>query len=112
MNRATIHKRIRAKVKGTAVCPRLCVFRSNVHVYAQLIDDDAAVTLCAASDRDVSVKGKKHTKAELARLVGMEIAKRASKKGITRVVFDRGGFQYHGRVKQVAEGAREGKLSL
>lgn len=107
MNRKRIHKRIRAKIKGTAHAPRLAVFRSTKYMYAQLIDDAKAVTLCAATD--AAHKGK-HTKSERAKKVGEEIATKAKKAGITKVVFDRGGFPYHGRIKEVAEGAREGGL--
>lgn len=90
--------------------PRLAVFRSSKHIYAQIIDDEKAATICAASDAK-HAKSKK-TKAERAREVGVEIAKLAKKEGIEKVVFDRGGFQYHGRIKEVAEGAREGGLVL
>jgi len=110
MDRARIHKRIRAKVKGTKTKPRLSVFRSNQHIYAQVIDDEKGVTLCATSD-SVSKKGK-HTKLEKAKLVGLDIAKKAKDAGVKAVVFDRGGFKYHGRVQQVAEGAREGGLTF
>jgi len=110
MNRERIHKKIRAKVKGVAAMPRLAVFRSSKYIYAQIIDDEKAATICAASDA-AQVKAKK-TKAERAREVGIEIAKQAKKAGIEKVVFDRGGFQYHGRIKEVAEGAREGGLVL
>lgn len=107
MNRKRIHKRIRAKIQGTATAPRLAVFRSTKYMYAQLIDDAKEVTLCSASD--VAHKGK-HTKAERAKKVGEEIAKKAKEAGITKAVFDRGGFPYHGRIKEVAEGARAGGL--
>ncbi|MEK7487922.1 MAG: 50S ribosomal protein L18 [Patescibacteria group bacterium] len=107
MNRKRIHKRIRATIQGTAATPRLAVFRSSKYIYAQLIDDAKAVTLCAASD--VGHKGK-HTKSEHAKKIGEEIAKKAKETGITKVVFDRGGFPYHGRIKAVADGAREGGL--
>lgn len=109
MNRKRIHKRIRAKIQGTAFAPRLAVFRSTKHMYAQLIDDVKAVTLCSSSD--VAHKGKR-TKAERAKNVGEEIAKKAKEAGITKAVFDRGGFPYHGRVKAVADGAREGGLKF
>lgn len=110
MNRIRIHKRIRAKVKGTNERPRLSVFRSGKHVYAQLIDDAKQVTLAAASD--LSIKKGKHTKTELAKQVGTEIAKQAKAAGVSAVVFDRGGFPYQGRVRQVAEAAREGGLKF
>ena len=107
MNRKRIHKRIRSKIHGTAVAPRLAVFRSTKYMYAQLIDDAKEVTICAATD--AAYKGK-DTKSERAKKVGEEIAKKAKEAGITKAVFDRGGFPYHGRVKAVADGAREGGL--
>ncbi|MCR4322997.1 MAG: 50S ribosomal protein L18 [Candidatus Azambacteria bacterium] len=107
MNRKRIHKKIRAKIQGTALVPRLAVFRSTKYMYAQLIDDTKAVTLYAVSD---ITKKEKHTKSESAKILGEEIAKKAKEGGITKVVFDRGGFPYHGRVKAVAEGARSGGL--
>lgn len=107
MNRKRIHKRIRATIQGTSATPRLAVFRSAKYMYAQLIDDAKEVTLCAASD--VAHTGK-HTKSERAKKIGEEIAKKAKETGITKVVFDRGGFPYHGRIKAVADGAREGGL--
>lgn len=110
MNRGRIHKRIRTKVKGTKERPRLAVFRSHKHIHTQLIDDDRQVTLAAASD--LSLKKGKHTKSERARLVGKEIAKKAKEAGVKVAVFDRAGFQYHGRIKEVAEGAREGGLKF
>jgi large subunit ribosomal protein L18 len=102
------HARVRKKVVGAPERPRLAVFRSNRHVYAQLIDDVAAVTLAAASDTEV--KGSSPT--ERAKAVGGLIASRAKDAGIERAVFDRGGRQYHGRVAAVAEGAREGGLQI
>lgn len=108
MERSEIHKRIRAKISGTQERPRLSVYRSSQHIYAQLIDDQKAITILAISDSHVK-KGK-HTKSELAKMVGLELAKKAKAKGVESVVFDRGGFRYHGRVKQIAEGAREGGL--
>ena len=108
------HRRVRARVSGTAERPRLSVFRSLEHVYAQLIDDVAGNTLVAASTLDGDVKdkidGKK--KAEEATVVGQILAERAKAKGIASVVFDRGGFLYHGRVKALAEGARAGGLQF
>lgn len=98
------HNRIRAKAIGTAVAPRLCVFKSNQHIYAQVIDDTKGKTIVSAKDT-----GKK-AKVAAASDVGKEIAKLAIEKKITKVVFDRGGFKYHGRIKAVAEGAREGGL--
>ncbi|HEX6580620.1 MAG TPA: 50S ribosomal protein L18 [Actinomycetota bacterium] len=103
------HSRVRKKVAGTAERPRLAVYRSNRHIYVQLIDDRAAATLAAASDTEVAVsKGK----TDRAREVGKLIADRAKGAGIDRVVFDRGGRRYHGRVAAVAEGAREGGLQI
>ena len=89
--------------------PRLSVFKSSKYIYAQLVDDEKGVTIAAARDEEVKDK-KKTAKAESARLVGAEIAKKAADKGIKKAVFDRGGFQYHGRIRAVAEGAREGGL--
>jgi large subunit ribosomal protein L18 len=102
------HKRIRSKVAGTADMPRLSVFKSNKFMYAQLIDDDKGVTLAAASTQ--TIKGK--TMLEKAKALGQEIATRGMAKNIKKVVFDRGGFIYIGRVKAVAEGAREGGLKF
>ncbi len=105
------HARVRAKINGTAACPRLDVFRSNSNIYAQLIDDVNGVTLAAAAsnEKDFEISGGNK---EGARKVGQLIAKRAAEKGITEVVFDRGGYIYHGRVKELAEGAREGGLKF
>lgn len=103
------HRRIRKKISGTPERPRLSVFRSNRHIYAQLIDDLAGRTLAAASDLEVGVDG---TKTERARAVGRLIAERAKAAGIERAVFDRGGRRYHGRVAAVAEGAREEGLRI
>ncbi|MDE7389696.1 MAG: 50S ribosomal protein L18 [Lachnospiraceae bacterium] len=105
------HKRVRGKISGTAERPRLNVFRSTKNIYAQLIDDVNGVTLAAAStlDKEITVYGGNK---EAAKLVGKLIAERAAKKGITDVVFDRGGYIYHGRVKELAEGAREGGLKF
>ena len=103
------HKRIRAKVSGTPERPRLNVFRSEKNIYAQVIDDVAGVTLCAASSVEKDFEGSGSNKAG-ARKVGQMIAERAKAKGIEYVVFDRGGFIYHGRVQELAEGAREGGL--
>lgn len=103
------HKRVRNKISGTAECPRLCVYRSNTGVYVQVIDDVAGVTLAQASTLDKEVKTKK-ANIEAAKEVGALIAKRATAKKIENVVFDRGGYIYHGVVKAVAEAAREGGL--
>lgn len=104
--RARRHRRIRAKVSGTAERPRFSVFKSNNYIYAQLIDDTKGNTLLSVSD--VEMKGK--TKTERAKLAGEALAKNAKAKGITAVVFDRGGFIFTGRVRAIAEGAREGGL--
>ncbi|MDR3552620.1 MAG: 50S ribosomal protein L18 [Clostridia bacterium] len=103
------HGRIRNRISGTAECPRLNVFRSHNHIYAQVIDDKKGVTLIAASTRDKEFAGIGGNK-EAAKKIGLEVAKRAVEKGITGVVFDRGGYLYHGRIKELAEGAREGGL--
>jgi len=104
------HRRVRGKVAGTAERPRLAVFRSNRGIFAQLIDDDAGRTLASASW--LGVKGHKGTKTEQAAEVGKAIAAAAKKAGIERCVFDRGGYLYHGRVKALAESAREGGLQF
>ncbi len=105
------HKRVRGKINGTTECPRLSVFRSAKHIYAQIIDDVKGVTLCAASSLDKGFEGYTGN-AEAAKKVGEAIAKKAVKLGISEVVFDRGGFVYHGRVQALAEGAREGGLKF
>ena len=105
------HRRVRGKISGTAERPRLNVFRSSQNIYAQLIDDTAGVTLCAASSVEKSF-GDRGGNKEAAREVGKLIAERATKKGISTVVFDRGGFVFHGRVKELADGAREGGLNF
>ena len=107
--RARRHDRVRKKVLGTPDRPRLCVFRSLKHIYAQVIDDDSGLTLVSASSLDPDVKSDQagKTKRELAGLVGSLVAKRARTKGIESVVFDRGGYKYHGRVRSLADGARE-----
>ena len=105
------HKRVRGKISGTAARPRLNVFRSTNHIYAQLIDDVKGVTLAAASTLDKEFDGNGGNK-EAATKVGELIAKRAAEKGISEVVFDRGGYIFHGRVKELAEGAREGGLKF
>lgn len=101
--------RTRAHVRGTATFPRLTVKRSSKHVYAQLIDDTVGRTLAAASDADVTLKGKP---VEIAREVGKTLAKKAVTAGLTRAVFDRGSYRYHGRVAAIADGAREGGLTI
>mgnify|MGYP003347376523 CR=1 FL=1 len=112
VSRQKIRYRIRKKVSGVAARPRLSVFRSNSDIYAQLIDDANGVTLAAASSRDKDVAAQKGTKSSKSGLVGQAIAKKAIALGITTCVFDRGGYLYHGRVKAVAEGAREGGLQF
>lgn len=104
------HGRVRAKISGTAECPRLNVFRSNKNIYAQLIDDVAGVTLASASTLDKEISGG--TKTETASAVGALVAKKATEKGIKEVVFDRGGYLYHGRVQALAEAARENGLEF
>ena len=108
------HKRVRAKVMGTSIRPRLSVFRSNRHVWTQVIDDTAGKTIIAASDQDLPSSVKKSTgkKMEMAEKVGALIAQRSLEKKITRVVFDRGGYRYHGILRAVAEGARKGGLKF
>lgn len=108
------HKRVRNKVSGTAERPRLCVARSLNYIYCQLIDDDQGHTLAAASTLDSEMKAERNgkTKVEESALVGKLIARRASVKGIKKVVFDRGGYKYHGRVKALAEAAREAGLEF
>jgi large subunit ribosomal protein L18 len=103
------HRRVRKKIGGTAERPRLAVFRSNRHIYAQLIDDVAARTIVSASDAEAKVDGDKTAKAKK---VGELIASRAAEAGVSSAVFDRGGRLYHGRVAAVADGAREGGLSI
>jgi large subunit ribosomal protein L18 len=103
--------RIRAKVKGTAARPRLSVFRSNKHVYAQIIDDVKKQTLTGASEMELKI-AEKTKKSDRAKEVGLLIAKKAAAKKVTAVVFDKGAYKYHGRVKAVAEGAREGGLKF
>ena len=105
------HKRSRAKISGTAARPRLDVFRSNANIYAQIIDDENGVTLLSASTLDKEFEGYGGNK-EAAKAVGAMIAKRALERGITEVVFDRGGYVYHGRVQALAEAAREGGLKF
>ena len=107
------HVRVRAKVSGTPQRPRLNVFRSSAHIYAQVIDDTRGHTVVAASDLEAAVKdraGDGATKSARAKVVGQVVAERAKEAGVDAVVFDRGGFLYHGRVRAVADGAREGGL--
>jgi large subunit ribosomal protein L18 len=107
-DRTRRHARIRTKVAGTAEIPRLSVFRSGKFIYAQVINDDKGVTLVAGND----LKGAKGTKTERAKAVGLALAETAKAKGVTKVVFDRGGFMYRGRVAALADGAREGGLKF
>lgn len=108
------HSRVRLKISGTAACPRLCVYRSLNNIYAQIIDDDKAVTLvaCSTVEKEVMklIEGK--TKKEAAKIVGVELGKKAVSKGIEEVVFDRGGYLYTGRVSSLADGAREAGLKF
>ncbi len=105
------HARVRRKISGTAECPRLSVFRSNSNLYVQVIDDTKGITLVQASTLDKEVKTK-HSNKEAAKEVGTLIAKRAIEKNIKTVVFDRGGYIYHGVVKELADAAREGGLNF
>ena len=110
--RVKIKYRIRKKVSGVAAKPRLSVFRSNSDIYAQLIDDSNGVTLASASSKQKDIAAQKAPKTEKSKMVGAAIAQKAGELGIKTVVFDRGGYIYHGRVKAVAEGAREGGLDF
>ena len=105
------HKRVRAKISGTPVCPRLNVFRSEANIYAQIIDDVNGVTLASANTLEKSFEGAAGN-CEAAKKIGLLLAERAKAKGIEQVVFDRGGYVYHGRVAALAEGAREGGLNF
>jgi large subunit ribosomal protein L18 len=112
--RLRLHLRIRKKISGKESRPRLAVFRSQAHIYAQIINDEEGRTLCAASsvDKDLRAKSKTGANVAAAKAVGALIATRAKEKGIEAVVFDRGGFQYHGRVKALADAAREAGLKF
>ena len=110
--RVKIKYRIRKKISGVSAKPRLSVFRSNSDIYAQLINDDNGTTLASASSKDKDILAQKVNKTEKSKLVGSAIARKAAELGLTTVVFDRGGYIYHGRVKAVAEGAREGGLQF
>jgi len=103
------HARIRKNLSGTSTTPRLNIFRSNTNIYAQIIDDEKGVTLVSASSLEMKLNG---SNIENAKKVGTEIAKRALEKGITEVVFDRGGYQYHGKVESLADAAREAGLKF
>lgn len=111
LERERRHRRVRTKVSGTAECPRLCVYRSNSNIYAQVIDDEKGVTIAQASTLDKAVKTKKSNK-EAAKEVGTLVAKRAIEKNIKNVVYDRGGYIYHGIIKELAEAAREAGLEF
>jgi large subunit ribosomal protein L18 len=110
-NRLRRHKRVRGKISGTAACPRLNVFRSANHMYAQLIDDDKGVTICSASTTEKNFT-EYGGNVEAAKKVGLAIAEAGKKAGVSEVVFDRSGYVYHGRVAALAEGAREGGLKF
>ena len=110
--RQNIRYRIRRKISGVTGKPRLSIFRSNADIYAQLIDDIKGETLAAASSKDKEIAAQKGTKSEKSKLVGAAIARKATELGIKDVTFDRGGYLYHGRVKSVADGAREGGLKF
>ena len=112
--RIRIHERIRKKLSGTEARPRLCVFRSNKHIYAQIVDDSKGSTLAAACSRDVDARSEIQSGGNIAaaKAVGTIVAKRAIDKGISAVLFDRGGYIYHGRVKALADAAREAGLKF
>ena len=110
--RVARHERIRKTLMGTSAVPRLCVFRSNTGIYAQIIDDETRTTLVSASSLDKDLKIKNGSNVEAAKIVGKAIADNAKKAKITKVVFDRGGYLYHGRVKALAEAARENGLEF
>lgn len=112
LKRKKIKLRVRKKVFGTAESPRLSVFRSNKEIYAQLIDDVRGVTILSVSSRDAGSSEAKLSKTDSAAEVGKKIAEKATANGISKVVFDRNGYLYHGRVKSLAEGAREGGLNF
>lgn len=110
--RQKIRYHIRRKISGEAQKPRLSVFRSNTDIYVQLIDDVSGVTLASASSKEKDIAAQKGTKVEISKLVGQSIARKAKDLGVGAVVFDRGGYLYHGRVKSLADGAREGGLQF
>ncbi len=112
IRRQKIRYNIRKKIAGTTEKPRLSVFRSNTGISAQLIDDVKGVTIAAASTKDKGIAAQKGKKVDQSKLVGQEIAKKATELGVKEIVFDRGGYLYHGRVKALAEGAREGGLKF
>lgn len=110
--RNKIRTRIRSRVEGTSETPRLSVYRSNKDIYAQIIDDSKGITLCSSSSREKDISALKEDKVNKAANVGKKIAAKAIAAGINKVVFDRGGYLFHGRVKSLAEGAREGGLQF
>lgn len=110
--RQRIRYNIRQKISGVAAKPRLSIFRSNTDIYAQLIDDVSGATIASASTKDKDIKAQKGNKTEKSKLVGAALARKAVDLGVKEVIFDRGGYLYHGRVKSVADGAREGGLTL
>lgn len=112
IRRQKIRYGIRKKVAGTAQRPRLSVFRSNTDIYAQVIDDVNGKTIASASSKDKDIAAQKGTKSEKSKLVGAAVARKAVELGVSAVIFDRGGYLYHGRVKSVADGAREGGLQF
>ncbi|MCX6806788.1 MAG: 50S ribosomal protein L18 [Candidatus Berkelbacteria bacterium] len=109
-NRAKRKLRVKSRLRGMTGCPRISVFRSNIHIYAQIIDDEEAKTLVSASDLELKKEDKKGTKTEIAQQVGLLLATKAVKKKIKKVVFDREGYKFHGRVKALADSARKGGL--
>jgi large subunit ribosomal protein L18 len=112
MARVRRHRRVRKRIRGALELPRLAVYRSNRHIYAQLVDDDAGRTVASASSVEADVRGTAGDKKAVAKVVGQLIAQRAKQAGVARAVFDRGGRLYHGRVRSLAEGAREGGLEI
>jgi large subunit ribosomal protein L18 len=110
--RQRIRYNIRRKISGIATRPRLSIFRSNTDIYAQIIDDVKGATIAAASTKDKDIKAQKGNKTEKSKLVGAAIARKATDLGVKEVIFDRGGYLYHGRVKSVADGAREAGLQF
>ncbi len=110
--RRKIRYRIRKKISGHASKPRLSVFRSNMEIYVQLVNDETGTTIAAASSKEKDIVAQKVNKVEKSKMVGAAVARKASELGIKEVVFDRGGYVYHGRVKAVADGAREGGLQF
>lgn len=112
LRRQKIRYRIRRKVKGTASTPRLSVFRSNTEIYAQLIDDDNGVTIASSSSKEKDIQAQKGAKVDKSKMVGNAIARKAVELGVKKVTFDRSGYLYHGRIKAIADGAREGGLEF